>query len=518
MEKLACFFSAKIRLVFFLALVVTLAYASCAECAYAQGSLRVASYDSYDITATSEISVRDGSHFYLKAPDSGRFICSDTNVISFSSYMDDSSEISSSTTVYAKKPGTAIINFTKGYGSDKKEYNTVVTVTPVYAKLPIHRLTLNTLHTNTNKVIDLSDGVVASCSSSNKKVATVKSTINYEREVDRYNGSIYIEAKKAGTSIIKVTDKYGHTDSLNVTVVDDDAARFRKAWPSQITLEEGETWYSLDSFLTGCRSSNTKVATAKHDICTIDIKAKKRGKTTVTVESKFGTTAKIKVNVIGCRLKARVSQNYLGGRVSSKENDLTVLIKGTRKMADGDTWGRAKWQLYRSTSKNGKYILVGSGWEDEYLYPGYECDAIDKNLKPNKKYWYKVRASRDGKNWGVMSTPKAFWTAVKNPAKVKLSGDKITWSKVKGAKGYAAGIKWSWLRGYNIFGKPLFGHATKWKNAGKKRKISANYGRDYADWRTSFTAVAYTKHDGYYYIDGCSKSKNLKSIYKQILV
>ena len=343
MEKRACYFSVKTRLIFFVTIMVMLAYASCAEYAYAQSSLRAGSYDSYDITTTTEISVRDGSHFFINAPESGRFNCSDAKVISFSSYMYKSSEISSSTTVYAKKPGTAIISFKVGYGSNEKEYSAVVTVTPVYATLPIHKLTLNTFNTNTNKKIDLSDGVVASCSSSNEKVATVKSAINYEREKDRNDGSIYIEAKKAGTAIIKVTDKYGHTDSLNVTVVDDDAARFRKAWPSQITLEEGETWSSIDMFLSGCRSNNSKVAIAKHNICTIDIKAKKKGETTVTVESRFGATAKIKVNVIRCRLKASVSQDQLGGLVYSNKNYLTVRIKGTRKMADGGEWGAANW-------------------------------------------------------------------------------------------------------------------------------------------------------------------------------
>ncbi|MBQ6390702.1 MAG: hypothetical protein IJH88_03660 [Eggerthellaceae bacterium] len=116
-----------------------------------------------------------------------------------------------------------------------------------------------------------------------------------------------------------------------------------------------------------------------------------------------------------------------------------------------------------------------------------------------------------------MSAPKAFWTAVKSPSKVKVSGGKIKWGKVKGAKGYAAGITWIYSRGYNIFGKLLTGEDTKWKNAGKKRWISAKYGKEQGYHFYSCRAIAYTKHGGYYYVDGCTKSKKLKKIFSQLI-
>ncbi len=99
------------------------------------------------------------------------------------------------------------------------------------------------------------------------------------------------------------------------------------------------------------------------------------------------------------------------------------------------TWKKAKnakqYQVYRATSKNGKYTKVkttkSAYWTNTKLTTG-------------KKYYYKVRAV-NGKKTGKFSAVKSAAPTLKKPTNLKVAkqsytSSKVTWSKVNGAKKY----------------------------------------------------------------------------------
>ena len=98
------------------------------------------------------------------------------------------------------------------------------------------------------------------------------------------------------------------------------------------------------------------------------------------------------------------------------------------------TWKKAanakKYQVYRATSKNGKYKLVKTVKGTTF---------VNKKLTTGKKYYYKVRGI-NGKVKGKFSAVKSAapkLKAVKGlSAKKELKAVELSWSKVKGAAGY----------------------------------------------------------------------------------
>lgn len=98
------------------------------------------------------------------------------------------------------------------------------------------------------------------------------------------------------------------------------------------------------------------------------------------------------------------------------------------------TWNKVKnadkYQVYRATTKNGKYKLVITTKKQTY---------INKGLITGKRYYYKVRAVNDGIK-GKYSTKKSAVPRLKRPA-VSVTGKtqstiSLDWKAVNGAKGY----------------------------------------------------------------------------------
>ena len=98
------------------------------------------------------------------------------------------------------------------------------------------------------------------------------------------------------------------------------------------------------------------------------------------------------------------------------------------------TWNKVKnadkYQVYRATSKNGKYRLVVTTKKQTY---------INKGLMTGKRYYYKVRAVNDGIK-GKYSVKKSAIPRLKRPA-VSVTGKtqstvSLDWKAVNGAKGY----------------------------------------------------------------------------------
>ena len=98
------------------------------------------------------------------------------------------------------------------------------------------------------------------------------------------------------------------------------------------------------------------------------------------------------------------------------------------------SWKKAnnakKYQVWRATSKNGKYKLIKTTTAKTFT---------NKKLITGKKYYYKVRAI-NGTKKGNFSTKKYAIPTLKQTVGIKLTSTentvKITWSKVNGAKGY----------------------------------------------------------------------------------
>ena len=99
------------------------------------------------------------------------------------------------------------------------------------------------------------------------------------------------------------------------------------------------------------------------------------------------------------------------------------------------TWKKAKYakkyQVYRATSKNGKYKCVKTTTSRSY---------INKSLTTGKKYYYKVRAVNGSKK-GSFSTKKYATPTLKKVSSVKAvkssyNSIKVSWGKVSGATGY----------------------------------------------------------------------------------
>lgn len=169
-------------------------------------------------------------------------------------------------------------------------------------------------------------------------------------------------------------------------------------------------------------------------------------------------------------------------------------------------FGVKKIQLYRKDSKNGKYKLVKTKYDGSDLM----IETItDKNLKPNKQYWYKIKTlGWYSLKWSDFSPAKSYWTC---PSKVKgdkLKGNIYTWKKGKKLSGYIVDVYYDKFVGYNIFGQKLHDSYTKsYFVKGTKYKIKQG----------NFKGVnvrGYVKHNGRYYCtdgDIVKKKNTLKN-------
>ncbi len=129
--------------------------------------------------------------------------------------------------------------------------------------------------------------------------------------------------------------------------------------------------------------------------------------------------------------------------IKVKPNTLTSL-----KISWDLTGGGTNYQVYRSTSKNGKYTLLG-------IYDEKTTSSISKTLTIQKTYYYKVRAYRwvDGERvFSPFSEVVKGKTALKKPSKVSAKAQtstsaKISWNKIEGATHYQV------YRGSSAYGK-----------------------------------------------------------------
>ena len=126
----------------------------------------------------------------------------------------------------------------------------------------------------------------------------------------------------------------------------------------------------------------------------------------------------------------------------------TALNSSTMRLAWKKVSGATGYQVYRSTSKNGTYSMVGT------VTSGGITAYRDKGLTAGKTYYYKVRAIKKGRvKTGVGSYSKVVktWTLKKaSISSVSGVGRQITiqWNKVSNAEGYTVYRKKSTDKSY----------------------------------------------------------------------
>ncbi len=156
------------------------------------------------------------------------------------------------------------------------------------------------------------------------------------------------------------------------------------------------------------------------------------------------TAPKIKVKRMICLVMALVvcTVMLLGSMTeevsaATKKPSKVVLtsVKSVDYNAVKITWKKAsnakKYQVYRSTSKNGKYKLIKTTTSRAYT---------NSKLTTGKKYYYKVRAINGSKK-GYFSSKKYAIPQLNKTSGVKVTSNSynsvaVSWNKVNGAKGY----------------------------------------------------------------------------------
>ena len=150
------------------------------------------------------------------------------------------------------------------------------------------------------------------------------------------------------------------------------------------------------------------------------------------------------------------------GDFSQEVRVVTPLVapSGMRAQATSNSYARVYWnevpgatayEVYRSTSLNGTYTLLGSV---------NDLSRSCGNLTSGKKYYFKVRAyvSIQGQNYyGSFSTPVSVITPLATPTGLKAQATsatyaRLSWNTVTGAAGYEVYRSTSATGNYTLLG------------------------------------------------------------------
>lgn len=195
--------------------------------------------------------------------------------------------------------------------------------------------------------------------------------------------------------------------------------------------------------VSGAWGYNVKRSTSKNG--TYKTIATVQGASTTTYKDKSLTTGKKYYYKVEAINKVNGKKGYSGDSDAVAGKTIAKVTLTAMKAVNSNTislsWkkvsGVSGYEIYRSTSKSGKYELVGrvSGAKTT----SYE----DTTVKAGKNYYYKVRgykknSAKEGK--GTYSDVQKAWT-VKKVEITKTSGTsgnsvKLTWDKVSKASGY----------------------------------------------------------------------------------
>ncbi len=249
-------------------------------------------------------------------------------------------------------------------------------------------------------------------------------------------------------------------------------------------------------------TANVKYKTSNKKIVTVDkngkITGRKEGKAVVTAYLPNGKKTKCNVKVKEQTALAKV-QSQEGSYCYN--NKINVWVEYAPVNTDLKyTSDLLTYRIYRSTSKNGKYKLIKTVKSKMGM-----ADITDKNLKSNKKYYYKVSVKLEGeKKYGPLSKPVAYWTAPNPNVTITSLGTPVTWKKTKGATHYIVTEDWFSFQGYNIFGQKVFAsckHNTLVKGTNFTRREYIYYSSGNTGLSEIFVKSV-AKHGKYYYSSG----------------
>ena len=130
--------------------------------------------------------------------------------------------------------------------------------------------------------------------------------------------------------------------------------------------------------------------------------------------------------------KIGLADMELISKVMSVKKAENVLSSGKPRVDWWKYYGATGYQVYRSTSANGSYTLIGSTTKLGYT---------DETAKSGKTYYYKVRAELSNSRYSAFCGPFKIICKPARPA-LKTSNDKttgapvISWKAAKDAEGY----------------------------------------------------------------------------------
>ena len=248
----------------------------------------------------------------------------------------------------------------------------------------------------------MADNKKVTWKSSNKKIASV-------------NAKGEVTAKKAGRAVITVTSVDGKkSGSCEVTVTETKYGNNRKtiSKPTLVVATEGmnkveltisnlEEYNGFTLYLNGKKYKNYSCK-------------KRRGATTKNLTKlKVNKKYKIKVRTFidkgGKKTYSRMSDThkYIAGRIDITAN---VLKDESITVSWGEVEDAESYQLYRSGKRNGKYKLIKFlDWDRE--------SYTDKNVKLNKRYYYKVKPVYGKKIKGTSNIDYAIACKLKSATK-----------------------------------------------------------------------------------------------------
>lgn len=249
------------------------------------------------------------------------------------------------------------------------------------------------------------------------KKLSIKTTSSNIQGIEILNAKLYytLSSGKQSMSIKKIVPITGVKLSKKKLTLDVEGKYTLTATvsPYNATVSKAVTW----------KSSNKSVATVDQYG---KIKAKKAGKTTITVKTSSGKKATCKVTV-----KVKKPTKVTIKTIKSADYHSVKLTWQKAGRADG-------YVIYRAAGKNGTYKAIKT------IKKSATLSYKDTGLTTGKTYYYKVRAYRTVNSKKVYGKYSAVKKGKAKPSKPKLSSItsvssskvKVRWKKVSKADGY----------------------------------------------------------------------------------
>lgn len=180
---------------------------------------------------------------------------------------------------------------------------------------------------------------------------------------------------------------------------------------------------STDSGNLSWSSSNTNVAAVDPDTGLVDVKAS--GKAVITAVNLDNTADRASYTLyVTCSMPEQLKTSSANGSLAETEF-------GNIKIAWNAVAGASSYGIYRSTTKDGPYSLIGTTKKRNY---------VDKTAKVNTYYFYKIAANNAHEYCTSSLSVNTRGITLKAPAlavkRLKNGQAKLTWKKNPKATGY----------------------------------------------------------------------------------